>query len=98
MADAYHRGIKLPAPHARLHSAIHVVVENQLAIGEMTVVETLARLRGEGLSRHDAIHAIGSVLTERLVAALRGELTSETLTPEYLKGLRSLTAESWKSS
>ena len=54
LADAYHRGLKLPAPHARLHAAIHVVVENQLAIGETTVVETLARLRGEGLSRHEA--------------------------------------------
>jgi Domain of unknown function (DUF1841) len=98
LAAAYHRAAKQPLPNARLHAAIHVVVENQVAMGETTVVETLERLRGEGLSRHNAIHAIGSVLAERLVAAMRGELTSDTLTPEYLKGLRSLTAEGWKSS
>ena len=97
LVSAFHAGDDVPLPSARLHAAIHVVVENQLAIGEVIVVDTLARLRGEGLSRHEAVHAIGSVLAERLVAALRGELTSETLPTAYLKSLQSLSAEDWKT-
>jgi hypothetical protein len=49
-------------PNAQLHAVIHVVVENQLALGEEVVVETLARLQREGLGRHDGVHAIGSFL------------------------------------
>ena len=98
LAAAYHRQEQMAPPQARLHAAIHVVVENQVALGETTVVDTLARLRGEGLSRHEAVHAIGSVLVERLVAALRGELTSETLPGAYLKSLQALTAEDWKTT
>jgi hypothetical protein len=50
-------------PNSSLHAAIHVVVENQVALGgEIPVQETLARLMGEGLSRHEAVHAVGSVL------------------------------------
>src|SRR5438874_11948187 len=96
LVSAYHQNAQIPSPNARLHAAIHVVVENQVAIGETTVIETLARLRGEGLSRHDAVHAIGSVLAERLAAALRGELTSDTLPAAYLKSLQSLSADDWK--
>jgi len=46
-----------------MHGVAHVIVENQVAAGDSTVVPvTLARLMREGLDRHDAIHAIGSVL------------------------------------
>jgi hypothetical protein len=42
---------------------IHTVVENQLALEDQAIVrETLARMISEGLARHEAIHAIGSVL------------------------------------
>jgi hypothetical protein len=66
LVSAYHRRKKIKLPNTQLHAVIHVVVENQLALGEETVVKTLSRLQGEGLSRHDAIHAIGSVLAENL--------------------------------
>jgi hypothetical protein len=40
----------------------HVIVENQAAQGlETPVRRTLARLQAEGLSRHDAVHAVGSI-------------------------------------
>jgi len=46
-----------------MHGVAHVIVENQIAAGDSTVEPvTLARLMREGLDRHDAIHAIGSVL------------------------------------
>jgi hypothetical protein len=40
----------------------HVIVENQIAMGDATVVPaTLNSLMREGLNRHDAIHAIASI-------------------------------------
>jgi hypothetical protein len=60
------RRSKLPVGQsARAHAATHVVVENQAAMGDATAVPaTLARLMREGLERHDAVHAIGSVLMQ----------------------------------
>jgi hypothetical protein len=55
----------------RLHLAIHVVVETQLAEGKPTEVQrTLARLTAGGMERHQAIHAIGHVASEEVVACL----------------------------
>ena len=48
-------GIKVP--NAQLHAVIHVIVENQVALGEEIVIHALARLRTESLSRHDALRA-----------------------------------------
>jgi hypothetical protein len=61
---AYHRRYHLPmGQDPKMHGVAHVIVENQVAMGDATVVPaTLARLMREGLNRHDAIHAIGSVL------------------------------------
>jgi hypothetical protein len=52
------------AQSRRGHAIAHTIVESQLATGEVAgVPATLARLmREEGLDRHDAVHAIGSVL------------------------------------
>jgi hypothetical protein len=96
LVSAYHRRKKIPLPNAQLHAVIHVVIENQLALGEQVVVETLARLQREGLTRHDALHAIGSVLAADLY-----ELMQETSEPtgdiylRYLERLQKLTAKNW---
>src|SRR3979490_3401617 len=80
LVASYHRRREINLPNAQLHAVIHVVVENQLALGEPVVVETLARLQNEGLSRHDALHAIGSVLATDLYALMQEgtETTGET--------------------
>jgi hypothetical protein len=56
-----------------------VVVEHQIAIGERIVEDTIARLQREGLSRHDGIHAVGSVLTNHLSNVLRGDAAGADL-------------------
>ena len=98
LVSAYHRRKKIELPNAQLHAVIHVVVENQLALGEETVVKTLFRLQGEGLSRHDALHAIGSVLAENLYELMH---ESDALTgapyQRYLKRLQGLTAKRWRA-
>ena len=96
LVSSYHRRKKIHLPNAQLHAVIHVVVENQLALGEQVVVETLARLQREGLSRHDALHAIGSVLATDLYELMQesSEATSDTYR-QYLERLQKLTAKNW---
>jgi hypothetical protein len=95
---AYHEREKIHVANARLHAAIHTVVETQVAIGEQVVIDTMDRLRQDGLSRHDAIHAVGSVLVERVLAALKQKTTPASLAGAYLEDLKGLTAEAWKNS
>jgi hypothetical protein len=93
----YHRRAKVRLPNATLHATTHVIVENQVALGDAYPVKSvLFRLMDEGLSRHDAIHAIGLVLAERLFAGLREEGQPADLNAEYLEKLTRLTAESWR--
>jgi hypothetical protein len=98
LVSSYHRRKKVHLPNAQLHAVIHVVVENQLALGEEVVVETLARLQREGLSRHDALHAIGSVLAADLYELMQesSEATGDTYR-RYLDRLQKLTAKNWRS-
>lgn len=95
---SYHRRKKIRLPNLQLHAVIHVVVENQLALGEAVVLETLARLQGEGLNRHDALHAIGSVLAEDLYALMQEDAGSTRKTyQQYLERLERLTAKNWRA-
>jgi hypothetical protein len=96
--SAYHRRRKIKLPNSRLHAVVHVVVENQIALGEEMVVNTMARLRAEGLSRHDALHAIGSVLAESLYELMQeDQSTTGESYRQYLERLQRLTADSWKA-
>jgi hypothetical protein len=98
LVSSYHRRKRIDLPNAQLHAVIHVVVENQLALGENVVIETLARLQREGLSRHDALHAIGSVLVTDLYELMH-ESSEETSTAHrrYLERLQTLTAKTWRA-
>ena len=93
LVASFHRRAKIQLPDAQIHAAIHSVVENQLAEELQTVRETLERLMTEGLSRHDAIHAVGSVLVEHLNRLIRDKTGSADAVESYFQELRSLTAE-----
>src|SRR5437870_12631272 len=69
---AHLRRARVQLPNLRLHATIHAIVENQLAERVAVVQETLERLLRDGLSRHEAIHAVGSVVTEHLWNAMHG--------------------------
>ena len=92
---AYHRRIRAKLPNARLHAAIHAIIENQLAEGLEVVRETLGRLRAEGLNRPEAMRAIGSVLAEHLWNVVHKEGKEPKTNGPYFQALRSLTARSW---
>ena len=96
----YHRRQHPRTPRVRLHATFHTIVENQVAANAPVVVETLDRLRNEGLSRHDAVHAIGSVLAAQVYDVLKREQTDAGSDPNeaYATELRNLTATSWHHS
>jgi hypothetical protein len=98
LVASYHRRKKIRLPNAQLHAVIHVIVENQLALGEEVVLDALARLQSEGLSRHDAVHAIGFVLAGDVYELMQGntDATGNTYR-RYLERLQKLTAENWKA-
>jgi hypothetical protein len=52
----------------------------------------------EGLSRHDAIHAIGMVLTRQLYKIMKENPQSADPNSVYYGELENLTAESWLNS
>jgi sirohydrochlorin ferrochelatase len=95
LVASFHRRAKIQLPDPQIHAAIHSVVENQLAEELQTVRETLERLKAEGLSRHDAIHAVGSVLVEHLNRLVRDKTGSADAVESYFRELRALTVEKW---
>ncbi len=97
LVSAYHRGERIKVPNAQLHAVIHVIVENQLALGEEVVVNALARLQTEALSRHDALHAIGSVLAADLYELMREGADTGDIYSRYLERLEKLTAAQWRA-
>ena len=92
--EACHRiaGVKLS--NLPLHAAMHGVVENQLAMGDNAVCATLARLMAEGLDRHEALHAISSVLAHHILAAMRDERDQPAV--DYAAELETLSAKTWR--
>ena len=73
-------------------------MENQLAEGLPGAKRALERLLGEGLDRHDAIHAIGSVLMEHIWNLSNKPQGPGDPNAPYLVALDSLTADSWRRS
>lgn len=96
LVGGYHDRAGVELPNVQIHAVIHVIVENQLAEAYRPAVEALARLMNEGLSRHDAVHAIGSVLTERIWTELQGDGTAAVPGATYEQELRTLTADGWR--
>ena len=97
LARDYHRRARVHVPNARLHAAIHTVVETQVAMGdELSVARVLARLQAEGLDRHDALHAIGSVLARQIDRAITEGAAGGDLNEAYQQELAELSAESWR--
>ena len=98
LIEDYHESARLRMPNPQMHAAIHGIVENQVALGEeIPVEETLQRLISEGLDRHEAIHAVGTLLAGHMFDLMGPEPPTDTSHKEYFDNLRSLTAQQWRS-
>jgi hypothetical protein len=91
---SWHKTRQVPLPSPQLHAAIHTVIENQIALQIPEVLDALHRLRSQGLTRHDALHAIGMVLIEEMRPELKGAVGPD-LNTAYLDRVKRLTAGDW---
>jgi hypothetical protein len=75
-----------------------VIVENQIALDLEPVVRAMDRLGKQGLTRHDAIHAIGSVVAENLFGILKADQNDDAAASQarYYAAVERLTAVSWR--
>ncbi len=96
LVNKYHQSenIELQEGSEDMHALVHVVIENQLAMGIPPVVETVAKLTRQGLSRHESIHAVGAVLSEDLFEMLSNNQHHDM--NKYRRRLEELTAKRWK--
>ena len=101
LVEQYHRRAGIRLPNVTAHAVIHAVIESQIALGdELPVRRTLQRLMSEGLDRHDAIHAIGSVLAMHMsdLVSRPDALPKPDPNRAYYAALDRLTAKEWLQS
>ena len=98
VVSTFHMVHRLKSGNARAHAAIHVIVENQVATGFGPTVRAMARLQTQGLTRHDSLHAVGSVVSGYMFEAMRKstESDSQNLQSEINAAIERLNAESWR--
>lgn len=77
LVQEHHIAARVKLPNIKLHSAIHVTVENQIALSYAPSQRALARLMADGLSRHEATHAIGSVVAKMIFEMMQGPAKTE---------------------
>jgi hypothetical protein len=68
--EAHERSRSPVGQNPDAHALIHVMVENQLAEGQPSIVAAYDRCRAEGLDRHATVHALASVVTRHMLAML----------------------------
>jgi len=85
---------RLALPNITAHAAFHVVVENQIAEGLASTVNAMKRLMKEGLSRHEALHAVAAVVAEHVNMLMRGKATDVQTSLD--SALEKLTVKVWR--
>lgn len=98
LAENHHRDarVRLERSARKLHAAVHAIVETQLATAHDPAVRALERLVAGGLSRHDAVHAIGSVVAQHVHGVMQGREGERPSREEYDRQVDELTAASWR--
>jgi len=95
LVNEYHESTEDEALSFPAHAAMHVIVENQLAENLSPVGAALQRLQVEGLDRHDAVHAIASVLAAHLHDIIQGHSPEADPNEPYYQALEKLSIATW---
>ncbi len=97
LVEDFHYSEQPEPPNLIAHCAMHVAVENQIAMSpQIPVAGHLDRLMAEGLGRHDAIHAIASVLAEHALNVMKGSaVAAKDPNKVYYEALARLSAAEW---
>jgi hypothetical protein len=95
LVERYHSELKIPLRNVGGHAAAHTSVETQLAEAYAPATRALTRLLNEGLDRHQAVHAIGSVLMEHQWNLANKPRRPGDVDAPYVTALDALNVESW---
>ena len=99
LVERYHRpaGVKVKGLGERVHALFHAVIENQVALANPAAApRALQRLQQEGLTRHEALHAIGAVLARHIGHARPPGGGAGDARGRYAADLEGLSADSWR--
>lgn len=96
LAEEHHRVARIKLPNAKAHAVFHVIVENQIAENLESVVRAMARLTAGGLSRHEALHAIASVLAGHINELFSAKADEKDSAAIYDAAVERLTARGWR--
>ncbi len=99
LARNYHVAARIKVPSIKAHAALHAAIENQIASGFGPSKRAVARLQSEGLSRHEAVHAIGSVVASFIYELGQGQTEEQRGSFQARMGsaIEDLHAKSWLS-
>lgn len=92
----HHSRAHIPLPNLKAHAVFHAIVENQLAENLPAVVRAIARLTVEGMSRHEAVHAIASVVAEHIHDLFNDKVDSSSSKAIYTAAVERLSARDWR--
>jgi hypothetical protein len=99
LAQSYHVSARIRTPNLKAHAVVHVIVENQIAMGFGPSRRAVERLQSEGLSRHDAVHAIGSVVAAHAYELMNAKQVDPGPTQRRLNAaIDELSASGWRAS
>jgi len=93
IVQRYHKHAGLSLPSSRVHAAIHAAIETQIAQGHGPATQALERVMTQGLSRHDAVHALGSVMAKHIYEIMTQRQPFDEL--RYTTDLDALSADQW---
>ena len=96
LIEQYHRRAREKLPNLAAHAIFHSIVENQIAEKLEPVLRAIARLTAEGLTRHEAVHAIGSVVASHIHDLLNAKDDAITSQARYNAAVERLNAKSWR--
>lgn len=97
LAQNYHVAARIKLPSTKAHAALHVGIENQIASGFGPSKRAIARLQSEGLSRHESLHAIGSVVASFIYELGQGQTEAQRASFQSRMGsaIEDLHANNW---
>lgn len=99
LVQNHHASVRVKVSNMKAHAALHAAVENQVASGYGPTNKALERLQGEGLSRHEAVHAVASVIVEFVRELSIGQAEQQRVTYQSRMGeaIANLQAKCWLS-
>lgn len=99
VAQSHHVAQRVKGPNLKAHAAVHVIVENQVATGFQPTCRAIERLQQQGLSRHDALHAVGAVVAEFMFASLNSKRPQDAgeVQRKMNAAIEALSASTWRA-